>query len=339
MSGFVDLRLNQSAGRAEESFWPSFTDIMAVVVMIFLITTSVLILRNWELIKQITLTVEAEQRATELARTTSEEKATVEEQLADAQHRISMLRLELLRVEQERRRNQTQLAAQREEIAQLKAEQTRLQRELAQQVRGRETLAGKLDLLSEQFASLQAENESTRSELAGARRELSGTQTALAEQRSRNAQLEQAAVATSGELTALREDYDQQELELSRLRESAALVESRYASLVGQYDSLKVRYDQLIKPARTARGKYVVEVRYRKRGGAYALTIREPDEAEFRAVELTELHQTLASLRDRYPESLYVKIIFPEESGLSYAEAWSFTQDLLSRYDYYYRDR
>jgi hypothetical protein len=33
-----------------------------------------------------------------------------------------------------------------------------------------------------------------------------------------------------------------------------------------------------------------------------------------------------------------VKVIIPEDSGLSYNEAWTFTQDILTSYDYYYQD-
>ena len=44
--GFVDLRLNQGDAPAEESFWPSFTDIMTVVLMIFMIAMVVLLVRN-----------------------------------------------------------------------------------------------------------------------------------------------------------------------------------------------------------------------------------------------------------------------------------------------------
>ena len=43
--GFIDLRQNQ-AQLVDEAFWPSFTDIMTVVVMIFLIATSILIVKN-----------------------------------------------------------------------------------------------------------------------------------------------------------------------------------------------------------------------------------------------------------------------------------------------------
>jgi hypothetical protein len=33
-----------------------------------------------------------------------------------------------------------------------------------------------------------------------------------------------------------------------------------------------------------------------------------------------------------------VKVIIPGDSGLSYNEAWNFTRDILSKYDYYYQE-
>ncbi len=44
--GFVDLRLNRQEGQNQDSFWPSFTDIMTVIVMIFLIAMVILLLRT-----------------------------------------------------------------------------------------------------------------------------------------------------------------------------------------------------------------------------------------------------------------------------------------------------
>ena len=46
---FVDLR---SGDLSSESFWPSFTDIMTVIVMIFLIAMVVLLMRNMELVRE-----------------------------------------------------------------------------------------------------------------------------------------------------------------------------------------------------------------------------------------------------------------------------------------------
>ena len=51
------------AGMGSDSFWPSFTDIMMVVVMIFMIASTVLMLRNWELVQKLRATIEAEHAA------------------------------------------------------------------------------------------------------------------------------------------------------------------------------------------------------------------------------------------------------------------------------------
>ena len=61
--GFIDLRQNPDAATGGDSFWPSFTDIMMVVVMIFMIASTVLMLRNWELVRELRATIEAEHQA------------------------------------------------------------------------------------------------------------------------------------------------------------------------------------------------------------------------------------------------------------------------------------
>ena len=52
--GFVDLRVSPSGqiGTNEDSFWPSFTDVMTVIVMIFLLALVVILMRNMELVRQ-----------------------------------------------------------------------------------------------------------------------------------------------------------------------------------------------------------------------------------------------------------------------------------------------
>ena len=57
-----------------------------------------------------------------------------------------------------------------------------------------------------------------------------------------------------------------------------------------------------------------------------------------RRVTLAELHQELGALKEKYGDKLYVKIVIPDDSGLSYNEAWRFTKDILQRYDYYYAE-
>ena len=90
---FVDLRRGHLSS---ESFWPSFTDIMMVVVMIFLLTSMILMVKNWELLDQLRNSMAAEEQAEKIILDTSQENATLEEQLAQAQNEISMLRMQLL---------------------------------------------------------------------------------------------------------------------------------------------------------------------------------------------------------------------------------------------------
>ncbi len=89
-NGFINLRLNQSGDNSgNESFWPSFTDIMTVIVMIFLIALVILLMRNMELVNQLRNTMEAERMAAELARTTGEEKDRLSVRLITTENELS----------------------------------------------------------------------------------------------------------------------------------------------------------------------------------------------------------------------------------------------------------
>ena len=49
-AGFVDLRVSPSGQTNvnEDSVWPSFTDVMTVIVMIFLLALVIILIRNME---------------------------------------------------------------------------------------------------------------------------------------------------------------------------------------------------------------------------------------------------------------------------------------------------
>ena len=55
-------------------------------------------------------------------------------------------------------------------------------------------------------------------------------------------------------------------------------------------------------------------------------------------MNLEEVERRLSVLKERYGLDLYVQIIIPEDSGLTYNEAWEFMRNLLVKYDYYYQD-
>jgi chromosome segregation ATPase len=105
------------------------------------------------------------------------------------------------------------------------------------------------------------------------------------------------------------------------------------------YSILEEKYHKLIRPARSPLGKKVVAVHYSRTDGEYRILFKDLNSTEFRKVDNQQLNFRLGTLKNELQDKLYVKIIIPEESGLSYNEAWSFTKDILSKYDYYYQEK
>ena len=90
-NGFVDLRLNREGEDHNESFWPSFTDIMTVIVMIFLLAMIILLLKNTELVSKLQLTLEAERQATAQALEIGKAKEALEKKLIETETVLSTL--------------------------------------------------------------------------------------------------------------------------------------------------------------------------------------------------------------------------------------------------------
>jgi chromosome segregation ATPase len=308
--GFIDLRRNASAEGGADSFWPSFTDIMMVVVMIFMIASVVLMLRNWDLVQALRDTIESEREAEARALSMTETSATLEEQLAQAQHENSELRMRLMRATEINRNTREQLSLQQQQLLSLQAEKQQLTANLQQ---------AQLDVQLHEDKVRQSEARYTQ--LASVRDTL--------EQR-----LQQVLAQLSQEEQKSRE----QATELAELRQGSSLTEEQLTLLQGEYDDLRVKYDKLVKPARSAQGKHVVTVRYWKEGKYYQIRIKDTGEEDYRVVSRQQLHQELAKLKERYGGNLYVKLIIPDDSGLSYNEAWGFTFDVLKKYDYYHQD-
>ena len=289
---FIDLR---SGNLSTESFWPSFTDIMTVVVMIFLITSVILMVRNWELIDQLRTSLLAEQKASEMIRYTTEENATLEEQLAQAQHEISVLRMQLMQSSEDNEMLTMNLADKEEQLIVIMSDNQRLQTNLAN--------------TEQRVADLDS-------------------------------QLQQIII----DLDELRNTYDEQSTELKTAQDKLIILSEekeaqsrQLVSLETDYSNLKVKYDKLVKPARTAKGKYVVEVNYTKIKGKGRIRFKDAGDKKYTTLTKTEMHNKLAQLKKEHPKKLYIKIIIPENSGLSYSEAWEFMKGILHKYDYYYQ--
>jgi len=108
-------------------------------------------------------------------------------------------------------------------------------------------------------------------------------------------------------------------------------------TLKGDYETVKSKYEELIKPARSAKGKVIAEVYYVKGQSGNVIRYRQPGE-DYSRLSLAEVEKRLARLKQAHGKNLYVKIIIPKDSGLSYSEAWQFMRNLLVKYDYYYQE-
>ncbi len=303
--GFVDLRTDPE--QLADNYWPAFADIMMVVVMIFMLASVVLIIRNWELVAALRDTLESERQAQEEVRFASQENATLEEQLAQAQHQVSVMRMQLMRAS-EQEQQQKQLLA---------------RKDLEHQV-----VVSELERTQRNMTVLQQHNSQLMQSLNTAQAELQNNESI----RSRLQNSLQQAEQNTHEQAQL---ISQQAVEMSELRVKHSDAQVQILALQGEYDTIKVAYEKLVKPARTAKGKHVVEVRYSKRNGSKRVEYKDTGDADYKKMSRKKLEKRLARLKKAYPGKLYVKIIIPEKSGLSYNEAWQFTKEMLDRYDYY----
>ena len=97
LANFAPIGQLQDSRSGDNSFWPSFTDIMMVITMIFLMATSLLVVRNWQLVAELRESIVAEQLAEQLIESTFLENVTLEERLANAEQSNSILRLRILK--------------------------------------------------------------------------------------------------------------------------------------------------------------------------------------------------------------------------------------------------
>jgi chromosome segregation ATPase len=290
---FVDLRRSHLSS---ESFWPSFTDIMMVVVIIFLLTSMLLMVKNWELLDQLRNSMAAEEQAEKIIHDASQENATLEEQLAQAQNEISMLRMQLLQAS--------------EQADQLHVELDDKDRQIVIMLSENAQLKNSVNNNENQIASLNSQLIALQDKQTQLNIDLEQKQNALNEERQK--------------IIIITQERDDQSRKLS--------------SLEDDFGSLKVKYDKLIKPARMAKGKYVVSVNYERVNGKERIRFKDSGQENYTVVTNKQLHSKLDKLKKKYPKKLYIKIVIPEESGLTYNEAWTFMRGLLQKYDYYYQE-
>jgi len=306
--GFVDLRLN-NADADEQSFWPTFTDIMTVIVLIFLLAMLTLLVKNMYLVDQLRDSLESERMATAQAQSTTNRNTQLNVRLRSLQEETAMLRMRLMDLGEEHGRTLTRLSS---------VEQAKRQ------------------LASDLSAMTQARNVTLdeKAELERGQLELKKAQTALQENQ---AQLQQEKETLTAQLAAQQQQY-RLNLEAMGLLETDNKAQlERLKRMELEYANLETKYKHLIRPARSPLGKTVVFVRYQKLDGKLNIAMKPGNAAEYVPVNGITLHKRLSELQKKYGKKLYVRIVFPDDSGLSYTEAWNLTESLLRLYDYYYQ--
>ena len=273
----------------EEGFWSSFSNVMMVILKIFLLVIVLMALNNRNLLDDLKHSVRAKEAAQQQA-----EQASIEAQKA------------------------TQQAQQASEKAEF-------------QLKANASLEDRLEYLQQRVASLEMDLLSSRAETEQARNTNSSRDTELTRLQALTAQQADSLAEKDRSLNGLQADLAAKTTELTGLRVQVDDSQKKLLSLQGEYTSLDQKYQKLLRPARSAKGKQVAEVVYSKAG----YTLRKPGEAAARGVGRPALEDELAGLKAQYGSQLYVKVVIPDNSGLSYNEAWRFTNDMLSKYDYY----
>lgn len=331
-NGFVSLRLNNDGdGSGNESFWPSFTDIMTVIVMIFLIALVVLLMRNMELVQQLRNTMDAERMAAELARTTGEEKDSLSVRLITTENELSDLRLQMMQLQEIRSKQLETIKDRMNQISSLKAQRDQMDINNTQLQQKNQSLEQNNQRLSLQKDQLTQQNNRMEQQLTVSNEQMQQLQQILAQLKTEQQTMQQ-------QYNQLQTDYADRRNQLEAALNDINMSSEALALLQGDYDNLKVKYDKLVRPARTPVGKYVVEVRYVKQDDKYLISYKTPEQEGFKSTTQNTLDKKLAALKAKDPAKLYIKVIFPENSGLSYSEAWEFTSRLHKKYDYYFQE-
>ena len=425
-SNFAPIGQLQASHSGDNSFWPSFTDIMMVITMIFLMATSLLVVRNWQLVAELQESVAAEQLAAQLIESTSEENSTLEERLANAEQSNSILRLRQLKKDEELLLAKQAMQQQEFQITALEIENVDFKQALNQA--NKSITAANLEIdrlktrnieienqiarLSTQLNQQKTESDKTKGLLSTAKSEIESlTQSSQEQQQSISSLAQEKQLlsqkieeynrkllalqgeyqtlqsSTEAEIESLTQSNLTQQQAISSLTQEKLLLNQQTSSLAqekllleqqtssltqerllldqqisrltqdqqlriqeieaynrqlltlkGEYEVVKSKYEELIKPARSAKGKYIAEVYYIKGKNGEIIRYRQPEDSGFIDLPLNEVEKRLSKLKAEHGKDLYVKIIIPQDSGLTYSEAWNFMRNLLVKYDYYYQE-
>jgi len=319
----IDYRPLHRGQKADISLWPSFTDIMTVILMIFMLTMIVVIIKNSNLAQQLIFRKTQEQKIQEALDTSLEAQAQLKIFITNLEEKLRAKEMEIILLGDEKKVMQSTLEAKLAQISSLRSDMSAIEADV-------KTVEAELAAKTAEVAAKEKEKEKEKEQV---RREFEEKIAAITEETKR--QIEEfnrkfvALIQQLGQkdelivlLDAEKRDY---ELALAKQRRS--------------YLTLEEKYHKLIRPSRSPLGKSVATVQYSRDDGKYRVLFKAPDSKDFIQIDMAQLHNRLEQLKNELRDKLYVKIIIPEQSGLSYNEAWNFTRSILSTYDYYYQEK
>ncbi len=305
--GFNDLRVNQQNQTSDTSIWPSFTDIMTVILMVFMLTMVVVIIKNADLINQIRLSKSMQAASEQQLRSNVQVLADLRLRNTDLEEAVRSARMEIILLSDEMQRLADNLDIKAAAIARLSDQKEELQENLR--------------LVRMQMVEKDQELENAQVMIGGIRDEADRVNREL-----------------SLQLAQLLSQLEDNEMTMLTLTDQKTDLELALARQRKDFSSLEDKYLKLVRPARSSLGKQVVAVQIRKSNGRNMYRLKDLKQDKWRVLSREDIFARLAQLKRELGTDLYIKVVIPDNSGLSYNEAWDFTKKVLSQYDYYYTD-
>lgn len=270
MSGdnFVDLRINSGVGSTgEDSVWPSFTDIMTVIVMIFLMVLLAFLIKNTELVRELKTTISEKNQASASALSSAAENTSLQQQLAQVRQRMLSLQTTLEDVSGQRLSLEQKLELREKAVSDLEVEIALLSK-LRDELTGKNAaLLETVDVASVSLAEVKLDLDGVRNTLnekiallladkANLIVAKDKQSTALSVSEEENAALSQKLVSLTEQLRLVRENVENQSAQntdlslkledrntlMLGLQTSKEELEKKLAEMVANLDRLTLLY-------------------------------------------------------------------------------------------------
>lgn len=225
---------------------------------------------------------------------------------------------------------QTQLTALEQEKQSIALQVQNLEQEKSSVESQAQQAKTDFDALKAVYSLLQKDNRTLFDRITDAEKMITELEDNLSQASQTIEQKQQQLLVAETEIQTKTEEIQSKTEEIQSKTEE--LIETQ-----AQFTELEEKYLKLVGPARSELDKYVVAVRYRFVGNQAVIDIANPASTPYVRVNESQMHRILSELKQQKGKDLYTRVVIPSDSGLSYDQAWKFTQGILTQYDYYYQ--